>query len=650
MLTAVRASSSNSATSGTAISVSAPTGTTTGDLVVCIVHANGQTTLVDNNSTIATPVNLTSGSKTADATSATTASITTVSGRLYLLSVTSKTEITANPNQPTATGTGLAFITPSGGTVVNDDSSSSRRRITYFYAIATVSGSTTVVVDFASQTQVTSVWSIEEIAYGFNTTTPIVQAANNSSPTVAVTSITATLGAFGASSNITFGCGAIGNGTNTITVGTGFTQLSQTKDTVENNLNLITQYKLSNDTTVDISFVSQSECGIIGVEIQASTATFTEDLNDYQPNPTYGHTVSVFSRRILAGDPATYNFTSGGTGRWSIVAVTISDPNPDTIFDAALVSSNSSDATADPFTVTGITTATDNAIHIVMGALDDGVVTVANNPAGYTTIQNTANQPMGVSYKVITPAGATGGKDVDFSGAGACIGVSLAIRSNLASIALTGTATASITEADIVTGGKTIILTLTNDTWVAVGATFNAQRQNIINGIDSAQAEGTGWDAVVKALQGVAGVVRTSNTVVTITLDPQASYNITSTETITTTIPSTALTGAVAIVASPTFAITATSASNAPVVVNGVASLITKNSVIVTGEVTDIGGSAIIERGFVLSTSPTPTINGTKYVVGGGLGQFSLQITKLKAGKTYYIRVFASNSLGVSYG
>jgi hypothetical protein len=31
--------------------------------------------------------------------------------------------------------------------------------------------------------------------------------------------------------------------------------------------------------------------------------------------------------------------------------------------------------------------------------------------------------------------------------------------------AITGTATASITESDIVTGGKTIIITLTNDTW-----------------------------------------------------------------------------------------------------------------------------------------------------------------------------------------
>ena len=122
------------------------------------------------------------------------------------------------------------------------------------------------------------------------------------------------------------------------------------------------------------------------------------------------------------------------------------------------------------------------------------------------------------------------------------------------SVALTGTVTTAL-EADIVSGGKTIILTLTNDTWVTVGATFDAQRQNIINGLTSAGSELLGWNNVVKALQGVAGVVQTSTTVVTITLDAQATYNITAPETITVTVPATALTGAGALVATPTFTI-----------------------------------------------------------------------------------------------
>lgn len=126
------------------------------------------------------------------------------------------------------------------------------------------------------------------------------------------------------------------------------------------------------------------------------------------------------------------------------------------------------------------------------------------------------------------------------------------------SAALTGTATASITEADIVTGGKTTIITLTGDTWIAAGAlAFDLQRQAIIDGHLSAQSEPLGWNLVPRALQGVAGVVRTSDTVVTVTWDAFPTYNITATETITVTVPAAALVLGGAVVASPTFAITA---------------------------------------------------------------------------------------------
>ena len=84
-------------------------------------------------------------------------------------------------------------------------------------------------------------------------------------------------------------------------------------------------------------------------------------------------------------------------------------------------------------------------------------------------------------------------------------------------ISLTGTVTASINENDINTGGKTIILTLAGDTWVAAGATFDAQRQNIIDGCVSAQSEAAGWNAVRPNIP-VTSVVRTSSTIVTITL------------------------------------------------------------------------------------------------------------------------------------
>lgn len=134
----------------------------------------------------------------------------------------------------------------------------------------------------------------------------------------------------------------------------------------------------------------------------------------------------------------------------------------------------------------------------------------------------------------------------------------------------TGTAVPTQTEADVVTGGKTIILTLTGDTWVAAGATFDAQRQNIIDGLDSAQSELTGWNAEVRNKEVVGAVVRTSDTIVTITLTAAAAYDITATETITATIPATALvTSASAVISSPTFTVTAAATGiSVPVVMN----------------------------------------------------------------------------------
>lgn len=134
------------------------------------------------------------------------------------------------------------------------------------------------------------------------------------------------------------------------------------------------------------------------------------------------------------------------------------------------------------------------------------------------------------------------------------------ITSNFTSAALTGTITAGVTEEDIVAGGKTLIITLTGDTWIAAGAaSFDLQRQNIINGCTSAQSEALGWNLVPKALQGVTGVVRTSDTVVTITWDAFATYDITATETITVTVPATALVLGDAVIATPTFSVTALS-------------------------------------------------------------------------------------------
>ena len=121
--------------------------------------------------------------------------------------------------------------------------------------------------------------------------------------------------------------------------------------------------------------------------------------------------------------------------------------------------------------------------------------------------------------------------------------------------ALTGTLSDGATEDQIVAGGETLIITLTNDTWDATIGASNSKTTDLINGLDSAQAEATGWDAVVKANLDFGDVTRTSNTVVTITLGAEATYDVTASETITVTVPATAVAGTGAIVATPTFTV-----------------------------------------------------------------------------------------------
>jgi hypothetical protein len=110
-------------------------------------------------------------------------------------------------------------------------------------------------------------------------------------------------------------------------------------------------------------------------------------------------------------------------------------------------------------------------------------------------------------------------------------------------------------EPRIVSTGGTLIITLTNDTWVAAGATFDAQRQAIINGLDSDGVEVAGWNAQVRDSIAVTTVVRTSATVVTITVPARPSYAINSTETVTVTVPGSALTLALPLTATPDFEI-----------------------------------------------------------------------------------------------
>jgi len=88
-----------------------------------------------------------------------------------------------------------------------------------------------------------------------------------------------------------------------------------------------------------------------------------------------------------------------------------------------------------------------------------------------------------------------------------------------------------------------------------------------------------------------------------------------------------------------------------PMVTTTKAGSITSAAVISGGEVLKDGGVAVTSRGVCWSGTEMPTVALlTKTSDGSGLGAFQSKITGLKHITTYYIRAYATNSLGTSYG
>lgn len=75
-------------------------------------------------------------------------------------------------------------------------------------------------------------------------------------------------------------------------------------------------------------------------------------------------------------------------------------------------------------------------------------------------------------------------------------------------------------------------------------------------------------------------------------------------------------------------------------------------SAVLRGKVTFAGNPSYTERGFVYSSEySTPTIDDNKVVVNGvGLGEFEARVSNLSSTSITYVRAYATNSKGTSYG
>lgn len=316
--------------------------------------------------------------------------------------------------------------------------------------------------------------------------------------------------------------------------------------------------QVSQATPADVTSATYNGVGLtqaIHVD-SASVSGFAENMD-----------IWVLAAPTTGSNTLTINLANSSNRDLAVMIGTFQDVDQSTIFDAT--NSFKTAATSDPETL-GLTTLNSDSLAIFSSVHNSADNPVAISGSGVTVTSgvsgtgSTGFSGLLVSAGSASPATVTSGFTTAGTDASIIAAIELLAASSI-NAAITGTATAGISEDDITAGGKTIIISLTDDTWVTAGATFDAQRQNIIDGLDAATSPASGWNLQVRDNEVVTAVVRTSATVVTVTLTAQAGYDITAQETITVTVPNTALvTSTGDLTGSPTFTVDPVSASFQP--------------------------------------------------------------------------------------
>lgn len=94
-----------------------------------------------------------------------------------------------------------------------------------------------------------------------------------------------------------------------------------------------------------------------------------------------------------------------------------------------------------------------------------------------------------------------------------------------------------------------------------------------------------------------------------------------------------------------------TSCKSAPTVVSNNIDNISSKSAIANGTISNIGCSEVTEYGHCWSTTPNPTIANQRTIFQqGSTGAFSSILSGLSSQTAYYVRAYAINSQGISYG
>jgi uncharacterized protein (TIGR02145 family) len=87
-----------------------------------------------------------------------------------------------------------------------------------------------------------------------------------------------------------------------------------------------------------------------------------------------------------------------------------------------------------------------------------------------------------------------------------------------------------------------------------------------------------------------------------------------------------------------------------PTVTTNAVSAITSTTATSGGNVISDGGAPVTARGVCWNTATGPSISNSKTTDASGTGSFASSLTGLTANTTYYVRAYATNSVGTAYG
>lgn len=255
-----------------------------------------------------TATNLTTGSSASNGPW-TTASITPPSNSLILLTVTIRNGSSVNPTTPSVSGNGLTW------TLINskvfDTAGTSRKTIFLFRAMGGSPSAGTVTITQA-ETETNANWIIDSIPgadiSGSNGSGAVVQSAVNSDETGSAAGLTVTLAAFTSTNNATYGA-FVNDVPNVWTAGSGFAQVGASNAAT---MDAFTEFKSSNDTSVDGTFTNVAGVTTGGIAIEIKEASFF-------PNPNPKTIIPIIDRDNPLSAGLVWNTIPSSTSRADLV-------------------------------------------------------------------------------------------------------------------------------------------------------------------------------------------------------------------------------------------------------------------------------------------------------------------------------------------